>query len=94
MFTAIFWRDALERALKSLAQAIILAIGADHIFNLFQADLLDLGGIGLGGFALSLLTSMGSYQFGNSGTASLTKAVEPAPTAVEPPAANEPPPLP
>lgn len=83
MLTRSFWQDALERGLKSFAQAVILALGADHVLNVFHADLVELGGIGLGGFLLSILTSMASsaLPFGNAGTASLTKAVEVTPAA-------------
>jgi hypothetical protein len=79
LFTVQFWKDAAERAAKSFAQAVIIALGADHVFNVLHANLLELVGIGAGGAALSLLTSLASLKLGSTGTASLTKAVVPAP---------------
>lgn len=73
MFTAAFWKSAAERAAKTAAQAAVLVIGADQV-NAFAADWGDVAGFALGGAALSLLTSIASSPFGNTGTASLTKS--------------------
>jgi len=74
MFTVRFWRDAAERALKTGAQAALLAAGAERL-NVFDADLAGVAGFGIGGVLLSLLTSLGSdvLPFGTKGTASLAK---------------------
>jgi hypothetical protein len=82
MFTLVWLKDAAERAIKSFAQAILLAITASAGFDLFHANLLNLLSLGAGGFVLSVLTSVVSVGVGNSGTASLTNAVEPATDAV------------
>ncbi|AMS02253.1 holin [Mycobacterium phage Phrann] len=72
MWTLKFWKDAAERAVKSSAQAAILALGGEA-FNAWTVDWQTVGGIALGGAALSLLTSLGSdlMPFGTKGTASL-----------------------
>ncbi|ASR84880.1 hypothetical protein SEA_STEVIERAY_28 [Mycobacterium phage StevieRay] len=74
MWTLKFWKDASERAVKSAAQAAILALGGEA-FNAWTVDWQTVGGIALGGAALSLLTSLGSdlLPFGTKGTASLAK---------------------
>lgn len=79
MWTIQFWKDLLERALKSAAQALILVAGGTA-FNVWHADWKMISGVVLSGFLLSALTSItsGALPFGNPGTASLTKAVEPA----------------
>jgi hypothetical protein len=77
LFTRQFWADAVERAIKSCAQAITLAIGGG-VANILTVDWQVLGGAGLTGAVLSLLTSIGSAGIANRGTASLTNAVEPA----------------
>ena len=78
LWEASFWKDAGERALKSAAQAAVLALGGDAL-NAWSIDWQTISGLGLGGAALSLLTSVASAGVANRGTASLTKAVEPAP---------------
>lgn len=76
LFTRVFWEDAAERALKSGAQAMVLALGGDA-FNVWSIDWQMMSGIGLGGVALSLLTSVASAGVSNRGTASLVKSVGP-----------------
>jgi hypothetical protein len=76
LFTRVFWEDTTERALKSGAQAAILALGGDA-FNAWSIDWMDVSGITLGGAALSLLTSIASAGIANRGTASLVKSVKP-----------------
>jgi hypothetical protein len=72
IFTLIFWKDALERAIKTAAQFVVGALGADQFFNLFALDLTGIGGVALGGLGLSILTSIISAPFSNQGTGSLT----------------------
>ena len=59
LFTRAFWLAAVERAAKTAAQSAILVFGADQV-NALQADWVTVGGFALGGFVLSLLTSVGS----------------------------------
>lgn len=82
LFTAVFWKDAAERAVKSGAQAVVLALGGDA-FNVWSIDWQTISGIGLGGLALSLLTSVASAGVSNRGTASLVKAVGPVGSRVD-----------
>lgn len=76
IYSLAFWKDAGERAVKSAAQAAVLALGGDAL-NAWSIDWQTTSGLGLGGAALSLLTSVASAGVANRGTASLTKAVEP-----------------
>ena len=66
-----FWADATERAVKTAAQAEILAIGASQGFNLFTLDYKVAIGALLGGAFLSLLTSLASGGSGDTDSASL-----------------------
>ena len=72
MFTVAFWKDAAERAVKTAGQAAVLAVGADTLAaNAFTVDWSTVAGFGLGGAALSLLTSAASIKVGTKGTASV-----------------------
>lgn len=57
LFTREFWVGAAERALKSSAQAGILALGADFS-NVLSLDWATLGGAMTGGALLSVLTAV------------------------------------
>jgi len=71
MFTVTFWRDAIERAIKTAAQALILSAGAGAGFDLYHFDFKAAAISVLGGLILSLLTSIASLPFGQPGTPSL-----------------------
>lgn len=73
MFTLAFWKAATERSAKSGAQAVLTVyFVGDVALNAFEADWLNMAGIGLGGVAFSYLTSLASgYKDGNP---SLTNA--------------------
>lgn len=75
MFTISFWKDALERAIKSAAAAAIIALGLVKVgaFNALTTDWVAVAGISLGGFILSVLMSISSAPLGDKGTASLVK---------------------
>lgn len=76
MWTMQFWKDALERGIKSAAQALILAwVGGDGLFNLLEVDVRVGAGVAAGGFLLSVLTSLVSLAGGQSGTASVVNDV-------------------
>jgi hypothetical protein len=77
MWTKQFWQDAIERSVKTFAQTLAAVLGAGAVDVLavdWQSALAVSGGAAL----VSVLTSLGSEKFGNGGTASVTKAVEPA----------------
>jgi hypothetical protein len=71
MFTSSYWRDLLERAIKTAAQTAVIAIGAASGFDLFAADFATIGGAAASGFVLSVLTSLASAPFGTNGSPSL-----------------------
>jgi hypothetical protein len=71
MFNIQWLRDAIERALKSAAQAIVLALGASQGFDLFSADWQNVAGIAAGAAVLSVLTSVISAPLGAKSSASL-----------------------
>jgi hypothetical protein len=72
MWTVDFWKDAAERALKTVAQALVALIAADTT-NVLTADLGQLVGVSLGAGVVSLLTSIASSNYGD-GTPSLVGA--------------------
>lgn len=61
----------LERAVKSAAQAAILVFVAGQLadgqVNALTVDWSTVGGFALGGFVLSVLTSLATSGFGNDG---------------------------
>jgi r1t holin len=70
MFTWLFWRDALERALRTAAQTLIGVFGADAtgVLNVdWKAAASVVGGAAL----VSLLTSVVASSVGAKGTAGL-----------------------
>ena len=69
-FKVSFWRDAVERAIKTAAQSAILVFGADQL-DVFAADWGDAFGFAAGGAVLSLLTSIASRRIGEPDTASV-----------------------
>lgn len=73
MFTRAFWSAALERAIKTAAQSAVLVIGADQ-FNALAVSWPEVGGFALGGFVLSVLTSVGSDYFTSEDGPSLTNS--------------------
>jgi hypothetical protein len=74
LYTATFWKDAFERAVKTGVQAVLLFLGADQLFDAVSADWGSAGSFFLGGFILSVLTSLVSAPVGTKGTASLVKS--------------------
>ena len=75
MFTLAFWRDALERAIKTAAQSAIVGAGFTSVTaNALMFDWVALGGFAAGGFVLSVLSSVGSYAF--TGSASAVKPAD------------------
>jgi hypothetical protein len=71
MMTKRFVTEALERAVKTAAQSALLLLGADQI-SAFDVDYGQMAGFALGGFILSLLTSIASKPLGpDDGSASV-----------------------
>lgn len=71
MFTKQFLKDLLERAIKTAAQTLVLAIGAAQGFDLFTADWRTLGAAAAGGFVLSVLSSVASIPLGDRSSPSV-----------------------
>ncbi len=70
MFAWRFWRETIERGVKSGAHAVILALGASEVLNLFTMDFgLLLGAAGAGAL-LSVLTSLSTVSVGAPGSPS------------------------
>lgn len=69
MFTSIFWKDALERAIKTFAQSTVavLTAGATGILDANWMNALSVAGLAV---VVSLLTSVASGVPGDE-TASL-----------------------
>ena len=63
MFCKRFVLETLERAVKTGAQSALLIFGADQI-NALSADWVNVAGFALGGFVLSVLTSVASKPLG------------------------------
>lgn len=59
-----FWRQALERAIKTAAQAALLVLGADTVNLVNGVDFLALAGFSGGGFVISILTSIVTADIG------------------------------
>lgn len=68
MRDAGFWLGALDRAVKSFAQALLLLWGADAGFSLLDVNLVQSLGVAAGAAVLSLLTSIASSSVADRGT--------------------------
>lgn len=68
-----FWADALERSIKTIAQAMVALLTASDVLGLFDIDWITL--ISVSGLAalVSVLTSIASAQVGNGDSASLVE---------------------
>ena len=68
--TKTFWADAIERSVKTIAQAMVAQLGAGAI-GLLEVNYISLLSVsGLAGL-ISLLTSIASANTGSSNSASL-----------------------
>lgn len=72
MFSSSFWKQATERAIKTLAQFII-TLGAAGAFNVLQIDWKTTLGLALGGALLSYATSIASAEISETKSPSLIK---------------------
>lgn len=72
MWSKKFWKEALDRAIKSFAQGAVALLSADGI-GLFGVQWQDVFSVAGMMFVLSILTSIGSAPIGESGTASILK---------------------
>jgi len=72
MFTKEFWKETLERAVKTFAQ-FILVLGGAEAFNVFELDWQTNLGLALGGVLMSIATSIVSAGVTKSDSPSLVK---------------------
>ena len=70
MFDRLFWKLAVERAVKSAAQTAVLVLGAGAV-DVFTVDWRQTAGLAAGAAVLSVLTSIGSEPFGPEGDPSV-----------------------
>ena len=69
MFTTTFWKSAAERAIKTVAQALIAVLAATT-FDWFTADWQAIAGTAATAGVLSLLSSIASAGIADKGTPS------------------------
>ena len=70
MFTSSFWKSTAERAIKTVAQALIAVLAATT-FDWFTADWQAIAGTAVTAGLLSLLSSIASAGIGDKGTPSV-----------------------
>lgn len=75
MWTKNFWKQAVERAVKSAAQSLLLLWAADAGFDVINADFPLAAGVAAGAAALSLLTSIVTAGIGEPGDPSAVRRV-------------------
>lgn len=75
MWTKEFWKATAERAIKSAAQGplVLWAVG-DGLLNALEIDWESAGGVALGMFILSVLSSLASGALNDTPGPSLTGA--------------------
>ena len=76
IWTALFWRAALERAVKTLAQTLVALIGTQAV-GVMDLDWGQMLSVAATATVLSVLTSIGSASFGNYGPSLANEAVVP-----------------
>ena len=72
LYTKLFWRDAIERAIKTIAQTLAtLFLTSEAVFNILTVDWQQALGVAAGAGMLSVLTSIASAKASGTDTASL-----------------------
>lgn len=76
MFTKLFWKDATERAIKTIAQTMVamLTAGATGLLTVDYVNLLSVAGLA---GVVSVLTSVASAARAGTDTASLVVDIKP-----------------
>ena len=70
MFTLYFWQSAIERAVKTAAQAVVAAVGLVQ-FDILTADWGALAALSGSAAVLSVLSSLASTRVGEKDSPSL-----------------------
>jgi len=79
VFSAAFWAQAIERALKTAAQALLIVWGASQVNVLSVASWTTALSVVLSAAVVSLVTSLGSLPFGPAASPSLVEPLPPLP---------------
>lgn len=79
MWTLAFWKESLERAIKTAAQSLLALWLVGNVFNVLAVDWGQALGISLGAMMLSFLTSVASLTAGPAGSPSLVTPAAVAP---------------
>lgn len=69
MFSRLFWRDTVERAVSTAAQAALAVLGADAI-DVLQTNALGVITAAAGGALLSFLKALAAGKIGDKESAS------------------------
>lgn len=72
-----FWRQAVERAVKTAAQVVVGAGLMDQPLDIFQINFTRGAGIALGGALLSLITSVATAPAGEPDDPSAIRRTNP-----------------
>jgi hypothetical protein len=74
IFTKVFWRDAIERALSTAAQSVIAVTGLE-VVDIISAplNLKTLGSAALIGFVLTIVKAIAASYVGDSNSASFVE---------------------
>lgn len=64
MWTAIFWKQVFERAVKTFVQGLIALVTGDQVFGILDVDWQKAAGIAALATLLSVLTSVASAPVG------------------------------
>lgn len=72
MFTLTFWKDSVERAIRTAAQAL-LALWATDISGVLEVDWVQAGSVAALAALMSVLMSIVASGAGVKGTPSFTK---------------------
>lgn len=64
VWTALFWKQVAERAVKTFAQSILALFAADEVFSILDVDLNKTFGVAALALVASVLTSLVSANVG------------------------------
>lgn len=70
MWTAKFWKESTERAVKTFAQSLLALLGANSV-NILEVDWQQALGVSVGAGVLSILTSIASSHVSKEDSPSL-----------------------
>jgi len=74
MFTTAFWKATAERAVKTFAQSLVALLGSNAV-DIFKTSFAETVYAALIATGLSVLSSLASGKFGNSGPSLSTESI-------------------